>query len=281
MGKKRKEDYLFEDWYNDQLELIQDPEDRAAFERFAKTPAGRETFKGYLREEHFHQKLNEVDKLKQETLADKAAIDFRAAEIDEWYAQNAPLNKKLIEEKSELVKRLEAAEAELASVGLVAEGQSRRGGSVSEDLERKIERLEKEREALETKVAQIDGQLPEVLGTFLDVAWKGMKEGYEVSPKQVLEHSIKKRIDPYAAFNELTEPERERREQERWTKELEKAREEGRREERKSLMTSPDRIGRPAPFPVGEVFKRQGVAPDRAERLDRATEAFMALGDEA
>lgn len=280
MGRKRKEEYLFEDWYQDQLDLISDPEDKAAFERFAKTPAGKETFRGYLREEHFHQKLNEVDRLKQETLADKAAIDHRAAEIDEWYAQNAPLNKKLIEEKSELLRKLESAEAELASVGLVAENQSRRGGTVSEDLERKIERLEREREALENKVATIDGQLPEVLGTFLDVAWKGMKEGYEVSPKQVLEHSIKKRIDPYTAFSELTQPEREKREQEFWNKELEKAREEGRREERKSLIASPDRIGRPAPFPVGDIFKRSDSQPDRASRLDKATEAFMALGDE-
>jgi hypothetical protein len=263
-----KEDVLFAEWLAETKESFGSDDERAQFEKFATGTAGKAVFKGYLREKDYHRALNDANKKQREVEAKETELAGKYNEIDQWYAINAPVNEQLKKEKSELTRKLEEAQRELTEVGL---GDVRGRGeksAVVDDLEKRLADEQNKRDALEKRVIAIDTNFPAVLENLLDVSHRITKEGYSVSPKEVLQHSLRKRLSPLDALNELTADEREKREQARWTKELEKAKEEGRREERKSNVASPDRLKQSNPF-----FETLQKKMEQTSKYDRRSEA--------
>lgn len=270
-----KEDVLFQEWLEETAAAFEDPADKAAFEAFAQKPAGKNVFKGHLRENRFHQKMSEVDQKEKQLEAEHFNLTQKASELDVWYKENLPVTQRLKDDKSELTRQLEAARSELAELGLDVRGHERKG-AVSEDLEKRWKDAEARNAALEARVIAMDTNFPIILGEFLDVSHKANKENYDVSPRDIMNYTMKKRVDPQTAFNELTATEREKREEAKFAKAIEKAKEEGRREALKSTVHSPDRL-RPA-LPFFQTLK-PAVADDKDARASEAIAIFMDQAD--
>lgn len=271
-----KEDVLFKSWLDEVKADLQSDEDRAAFEKFATGGAGKNIFKGYLREKDYHRERTEVDKKEKQLVAKETELQHRFNEVDEWYALNKPQVDKLKDQNTDLLKELEKAKAELADTDFGDRGFEKKS-AVVDNLEKRLSEQLERNKSLEERVVRMDNNFPQVLGKFLEVTHVINKEGYDVSPLDVLNHSLSKRQDPLASLNELTADVREKREQEKWTKELEKAKEEGRREERKNHVASPDRLQQSNPF--FDSIRKVQEPLDKQARRSNAVGIF--LEDEA
>ena len=259
--KKKSEADEFQVW-KDKIASEGSEEEQAAFAKFIEGSVGKQLIKGSLMMDEFHRRMNDLHQQKLALDADEVSLSNRVSEIDKWYEINKPVNDKLKQEKSRLAGELEEARQQLEELGLAVQGERKRGAPVSDELREEFETLKREKKSLEDQVMRMDNNFPQVVGTLLDVTWRGMLDGYkDVSPKDVLQHAIKKGIDPYAAYDELTAPERQRREKDAYDKEIEKirkeAREEGRREVLKSSIASPDRLRSSTPF-FEQVNKSRG-----------------------
>ena len=277
--KKKSEADEFQAW-KDKIASEGSEEEQAAFAKFIEGSVGKQLIKGSLMMDEFHRRMNDLHQQKLALDADEVSLSNRVSEIDKWYEINKPVNDKLKQEKSRLAGELEEARQQLEELGLAVQGNGKRGAPVNDELREEFETLKREKKSLEDQVMRMDNNFPQVVGTLLDVTWRGMLDGYkDVSPKDVLQHAIKKGIDPYAAYDELTAPERQRREKETYDKEIEKirkeAREEGRREVLKSSIASPDRLRSATPF-FEQVNKSRG---DEAKFA--AKEEAISMLDEA
>lgn len=269
----KKEDALFQAWLEDVKERIaDDPELEEKFDAFVAHPIGKEVFRGHLREADYHRKAQALADERRMVEAEKEQLNTRATELEAWYEQNAPINERLKAERDELRARLEAgSDSE-------SEPPARGRESAVDDLTKKeIEELKSKLAETEAWAKQVDVGVPALMGGFLDVAVRSVKEGFEIKPRELMEYAMKKRIDPEQAYAEITAEERQKRAEADMEKRLEKAKEEGRREALKSQVASPDRLRAAAPAIWQQAFNKTPQA--RGERVDSAVEAWLDTAD--
>lgn len=261
----KKEDAEFSAWLEDLAGSLA-PEDSTLLKSWAqKAPEKfREKFRDGLREGDYYRKLERLN-------ANARELARREREIGSLVQTR---EQEIAEERrraAELQKRLELTEAQLAAMGLTTEEEPG-GNQVMSDVSK--EDVAKLREALEAQKARLeamDRAFPAVLAESLEVGAEIAKEGWKVSPSEVLRLSLERQQPPKAILQTLTKEERESREKDRFEKEKAKWMEEGRREVL-SRLPSPDHLRPLGPTIVDTLREKGGAA--RHERVNAAVELY-------
>ncbi len=272
-----KEDALYTEWINEFK--AKKPEAAAAVDALVAADPEREVFRGVLRERDYYTKLNEYNTEKQRLEAEKVKVLGTARQQQEWHTKADAEYKKALSEKKTLQTRLRALEdkasefgVDLESIGDVTDAKPRgNGGSVVDET------ITRELEALRGKVEFFDKALPKVLGDLTGVIRESLKEGFDVDPQDILAYASENNVDTRTAFAELTREEREKRTEKLFNDELDKAREEGRREAL-SKLPGPDRIRQSGPTVVDALLEKDRPGLTNQERVSAAVKDFLEMG---
>ena len=248
-----REDQAFQDWANE-VKVKFPEEARANFEALLAHDAAKDVFRGHLREKDYYQRVEKVAEERKALEADKAAVW-------EWWEAEAPKNKVLLAERDELLSRLEG-------VG----GQPM--GTPSETVSKtEVEELRKQVAAAESRVKNLDGALPNVLRDLAGVLYRANREGFDIDPSTVVNHSVERSVTLSNAYEALTADARAKRAEADMTKALQKAKEEGAREAL-SKLPSPDYLRGHGPS-VTDVVSGGGIPSTKNERLRGALNAYV------
>lgn len=253
-----KEDVAYQEWLKEVTGKLP-TEVQEAFKAVTEHEAGKEIFRGISRREDYNRRVNEVENTRKQ--------------LNTWWEQEKPRNEKLIEERAALVERASQYERQLKEYGLLEDapgGTTRIASAPSVVKKEELSELEKR---LADRITAIDRALPSFLGDFADTIYKTAKEGYNVTPREVLAHAMENNLSPGAAFDALTYTEREKRAAENAKKDQEKWKEEGRRQAL-SQLSSPAQI-RPAGPNILDTLRDKEFRTDQRSRVDAAVKEFM------
>lgn len=202
----KREDQAFEAWCEEVEATLGSDEEITAFRQFSASDAGRDVFRGTLREKDYYTKLNNLNSEKEE-------LEKAQEELTEWWEQEEPIRAALVKERDEL-----KAKADTGDPG----GPPNQVAGISPEEFAMIR-------AKAQKADAIDKILPKVLGDYGAVLQDAMKNGYEIDPREIMATSVSRGIDPYRAYDMLTADQRRTRANEAHKQEQEKWFEEGRR----------------------------------------------------
>jgi len=272
-----KEDALYQEWINEFK--AKKPEAAAALDALVQADPEREVFRGVLRERDYYTKLNDYNTEKQKLEAEKVRVLGTARQQQEWHTKADAEYKRAIQEKKTLTTRLRALEDKASEFGVDIESPSDGPGATSRGNGGSVvdENFSKELELLRGKVEFFDKALPKVLGDLTGVIRESLKEGYDVDPQDILAYASENNVDTRTAFAELTREEREKRTERLFNDELDKAREEGRREAL-SKLPGPDRIRQNGPTVVDALLDKDRVGLTNQERVSAAVKDFLEMG---
>lgn len=264
MGKKSSEEQ-YRAWVKEVEESLAEDQ-KAHFQALVNSEAGQKVFGGHLREKDYYTRLNEHTAAVKEFEATKE-------QMYAWYNSEAPKVERTFKEKQALEQRLQEYERQLAEQGFIDPAvvpQTARDAV-------KREELEAIRQENQRRLQMFDQALPQLLGDIGDVMYKSISEGYKVNPKDVIKYALENKVDPNRAFEELTADERRSREEKRLKEELQKAREEGRREAMSKFPT-PDMHRPSGPSVVDSLQDPNFKAPSQRDRVNEAVKEFLATG---
>lgn len=251
-----KEDAAYAVWKQDIEARL--PEDlRSNFQAITAHDAGREVFRGNLRQEEFNRRVNEVAAEKQR--------------LSTWFNEEAPKNARLVSEQADLQRKLEAYEKTLEELGL-DESVTRKADTVHSVA--KKEEVEDLKKAVEEKLRLFDQALPRLLGDLSSVIQTSITEKFNIDPRAVLNYAAENQLNPIQAFEQMTAGERTRRAGESQKALEEKWKEEGRREAL-SKLPNPDRIRASGPTIVDTLSRTDFASSDPRTRVDAAVKDFL------
>lgn len=235
----------------------------------AGTEAGRELFRGGLRTSDYYKRLETLNTEKQQ-------IQETAARQKAWFDQAEPKVKRSVQEAEKLKAKLRALEDKAADAGFdlddVGEPKRGNGAPVAADSS-----FADELKELRGKVDFYDKALPRVLGELTGIVKDSIRDNYDVDPIEVIRYSTERGVNPRTAFEQMTSEVREQRAQKALEEELDKAREEGRKEALSKLQ-GPDRIRPAGPSIVDALQVKDAPAVGHNERVRDAVKDFMELG---
>lgn len=255
----RREDEKFEAWVEEVCEGL-DAQKAEAFRLFAESDAGRDMYRGTIRQNDYYTRLNEFNEEKKDFESERERLEARAEELEQWYETESPKNAALLKERDLLKKQLE----ELGS----SNPPSATSGISSEELATLKAQVE--------KAQQLDRMLPGVLADTLRVAIEAQKEGYEVDPAEVFRVSLQQGVRPYKAYEHLTHEARAKKYEAQREEERKKWVEEGRRAALSESNGSPDHFGSTQPSVV-DFLQRKGSDEEEISHADRVRKAVAAL----
>jgi len=248
----RKEDAAYEEWLEEIKESHPDVAD--TLDTLAETDAGRELFRGGLREKDYYRRLNELRDARTE-------IEREGQEQVSWWESAKPEYERAIQERDEAIAQLEAA------------GNMNRQGSGNGTPPSNNEDLEQ----MKARLAAMDQAYPQVMLGMFEAQQAALREGLQYKPDEVLQEAFKKKISPLQAFNEIVAPQRQEKAKGMLESELNKAREEGRKEAL-SKLSGPDRVlKRQGPSIVDALTGDAEVLSDPRKRRDAAVADFLEL----
>lgn len=264
----RKEDNAYSEWL-DEIKA-KHPDIAPTLDSLAETDAGREIFRGGLREADYYRRLNEIRDEREE-------IERRALEVEEegqrqvsWWQEAKPTYDSALETAQEYQRRLEAFQAQLKGEDEVdPKNAYSNGGAPAVN--------NKELEELKQRVQLMDSAYPQVMLGLFKAQQAAMQEGLAFDPNQVLDKVYREKVTPIQAFDQLVKPQREEKAKHMLENELNKAREEGRREAL-SKLSGPDRAVRPSGPSIVDALRGDAqVLTDERQRRDAAVRDWMEL----
>jgi hypothetical protein len=277
---KQKVEAEYQAWLKE-VESKLDDTAKSAWQTLTGSPVAQELFGGHLREADYYRKLNDVTEQKRAAEAEKsrleqekAALDRDVQSVDEWFKREQPKNQRLVAEREALAARLNAAEERLKQYGLEDElpeaprVQANGRGRDSED------ELRQEIDALRRQVTQYDRALPTILADYGQVMTKIAKEGYDVDPAKIIEYTTTNGVKLTQAYDHLVADQRKAKEATERAEELDKVREEARREAL-SKLPSPGAAFRPIGPSIQEVVKNAEQYSDPQKRVALAVQDFL------
>jgi hypothetical protein len=255
----KKEDAAFKEWSEALGEEIEESE-KEALTAWLALPVAREVFRGTIGQKELYRRMNEVEVQRKE-------VEAKEAELNEWYEANAPVVEAVAKERDELL-------AQLATRGSgnppPAEGT---GVKLSKDELAEIR-------AKAAKVDVLDKLLPSVLTDVGRVLQDSIKNNFDVDPGEVIQLSLKKGVEPWRAYLDLTAEERQKREEAGREAERKKWFEDGKRS---VTSNSPDHFQPSGPSVVDFLHElNKGAAAGGKDPLstrDRVNAAISALQD--
>jgi hypothetical protein len=278
---KQKTEAEYQKWVEEQ-EAKLTGEERDAFKKLTSSKAGVDVFGGHLREADYYKRLNELTEERRAFDAAQAALKAEQEqfaqivnEVDRWHQEEKPKNEKLSRYAAELEHQVNAYQERLKAVGLGADDppatsrEAKVTGQAEEELRKQIAELKQQQ-------AVFDKAVPKVFEDFADVFVRLTKDGFEVDPRRVIQHAQTKRVDLARAYDELTADQRAKRATESREKELDKAREEGRREALAKIPAGAKLT--PATPSILDALQSKHDPSSNASRVDAAVKSFLELG---
>lgn len=242
---KKKTEKEYQEWIEDVMGKM--PEElQPHLKQIAESPVGMELFGGHLREQEFHRRLSEINEARKAVDTERQALETGrtslandVARVESWVKTEVPKFNKMRAER-------DALKAQLAE--FLGE-EPTPGGLVKTNNTESNDELMNEVQRLRQQVAYFDATVPAVLADFGTVLYQAQKDGFEIDPRQLIDHSMQKTGSLTRSFEELTADQRKAREEKRYKDEIEKAKEEARREIL-SQSPTPDRFRLPGPTPA-------------------------------
>ncbi len=264
-----EEDAKYAAWKAEVAKGFTTDEDKAAFERISASQVAREQFfRGTIRQDEFHRRLNEINTEKGTLAQQRQALEEEAAKVVDWYKSEAPKNEVLLKTKANLEAQLAAYQNALIERGVDPSNftqqqtpAQQRAAASGTDAQQVIE--------LQRQIALMNQQLPLIIADVAQVNHQIVKEGWDVDPATVLQYSIQRGVRATDALAQLTADQRQKRDAENLEKRLAAAREEGKRELMAAHPTSD--YGRGAPrMGIGDMQKQLAELGDRDKRREAA-----------
>jgi DNA repair exonuclease SbcCD ATPase subunit len=265
----KREDEAYRAW----LEEVKskNPDVAPVLDQFAETEAGREIFRGGLREADYYRRLNEFHAEKEKLTAAEQQFQKDVELQSKWWEEAKPTYDRTVQEAAELRQRLEAVKKEY---GVDPNDLVSKPVSPSPQPDNTIV---KELKALEARVQAMDRNFPGVTLGLLQAQQAAFQEGLTFDPQAVFQRVYQNGVDPLTAFNQLAAPQREEKVKKVLEGELERAREEGRKEAL-SKLSGPDRmIGAARPSIVETLRSSEAPIANRNDRVDAAVKDFIEL----
>jgi DNA repair exonuclease SbcCD ATPase subunit len=268
MKKKTEADY--QEWIEKTLSTLPEAK-REAFRTFTSGEEGFKLFGDYQRERDYYTKLNEVSEEKQTIEQRKAELERTQKEFEDnlksarhWYATETSRFKN---ERAAMQDELTSLREKLREYGLEDEAPSTTKVQRSSDVE-----LREQLAQLQQRVLFMDQAVPKVLADAIEVTKRAVKDGFEFDSANLLNHLSQRGGDLPSAYDALTAEQRQRRADEQRKKEIDAAREEGRRSAL-STATSPDGI-RPGGPSVSDFLAGMNSKLSREQRIDAAVQSY-------
>jgi hypothetical protein len=272
---KKKTEKEYQEWMEDVMEKA--PQElHSALKSVLDAPAGMELFGGHLREREFHKRLSEIDEARktfeqerQELANAQSVLANDAARLEGWVQTEVPKFEQMKAERNRLRAEREALRSRLAEFGVE---EPTLGGPVvkTEDNKEANSELIAEVRRLQQQVASMDATMPVLLSDYGTVLNRAIKENFELDPKALIDHATQKSGNLIRSYEELTAPQRAKRAEEAYKAEIEKVREETRREMLAQGAT-PERL-RPSGPTIVDTIKGAGVTQD--QRVSSAVDAW-------
>lgn len=235
----KQEDDAFAAWQaNFAKEFESDPDAKAAWETLSgKAPDKvREHFyRGTLRQEDYHRRLNDVHTEKQQAAAVKAQAEALVKQNEDWWKLSKP-------EYDKAVKQKQVALALLAEHGLVGEGNQGDGGRPpAEGRQQMSGQNDEEFQRLKATLDGIAIGLPNYMQDFAAVNDELRRNNWSVGLRDVQAYSSTRGVSLQQALVDLTADERQKRQEDDIAKKIAAGVEEETRKRMASLPT-PDYV---------------------------------------
>lgn len=250
----KKEDALFTSW-GEELASELETDEQDSLKAWLALPVAKEVFRGTLGQKEIARRMNEIH-------AEKEKLEEDRAGLQAWYDEEAPKNEALISERDALRVQLEAAPSGNPPPS------AKSGFSISaEDLA--------ELKAKAKKVDMLDKLIPSVLGDVAQVLKESARDGFDIDPREVIQVSLQKGIEPYRAYLEMTADERESRAVKSKEDELKKAFEAGRQSVQSN---SPDHFQPSGPSVIDFIQELNSGKRVESTKSSRVGDALKELG---
>lgn len=279
MSKREDED--FAKWLGDRMGELKgkDPDAAKHLEALASSEAGRELYRGSIREADYYRRLNEHTETKRQEEArlqeERKAFEADLQKQTEWFKKAKPEYETAVKQREEYKRKLDAYEKQLKELGVESPNPPAAQPPHADNEE--IVALKKMVSDYGTRVEQMDRAFPQFMTQLAEVAFQSNKEGFNVPPSKIMETVFSDNVSPVLAYEKLTKEERVKRATAELEKRLEEAKELGRKEALSSLQ-NPGRIPLSAPSMVDTL--RSGEAPgltDPTARRDAAIAEFLEM----
>lgn len=256
----RKEDAAYAEWMGEIKTKHPDVAD--TLDALAETDAGREIFRGGLREADYYRKLNDIRDARTE-------LDEEAVKQESWWEQAKPEYARALAERDEAVQKLEAAAMNRDPGGS--------GGGNGAPAPAAPPSNPKELEELRQRIGAMDQAYPQVMLGMFEAQQAALREGLEYKPDEVLKMAFDKRMKPLDAFNVIVADQRTEKAKGMLENELTKAREEGYKQAL-SKLSGPDQILKRQGTSIVEALNGDAeVLTDQNKRRDAAVQDFLEL----
>ena len=238
MSKREDENYAA--WNKEVSEEL--PEDsREAFATLAETEVAKERFfRGTIRTDDYHRRLNEVNEMKTE-------LEGARDELYTWYEEETPKQEALIEERDLLKQQL----AERKDDGDPPPPAGIPGFS-TEDLATL--------KAQAGKIEALDKIMPAVIADIGAITQDAFKNEFEVDMHEVMRVSLQQGVTPYKAYEDLTSSQRKDKYDKAQEAERDKWIAEGKRQALTARTGSPDSLD-----PAGPTWENLTRTPKEGE----------------
>jgi hypothetical protein len=254
----KREDEKYAAWIKEVSEELPE-EAREAFETLAETDVAKERFfRGSIRTDDYHRRLNEVDEMKKE-------LEGARDELYAWYEEETPKQEALIEERDLLKQQL--AEREGSGDPPPAAGIP---GFSTEDLAAL--------KAKADKIEALDKIMPAVIADVGAITQDAFKNEFEVDMHEVMRVSLQQGVTPYKAYEDLTSSQRKDRYDKAQEEQRNKWIEEGKRQALTAKTGSPDALGPAGPVWENLTKKDDGDAPTSRDRVSAALAELVETG---
>lgn len=227
----------------------------------------------FLRQADYTKKTTELSKERQQLEASARDTAARLQKWNDWWANAKPTleaQQQKAKQADELARKAAAYEAQLREYGLLEDHPTQTPGTprsrpVSDDYASELE-------ALKRQVGAIDTGALNYSTTMANLAYRAAKDGFDFDANTILEYSRQNGVSPVQAYEAITYPARQALWEKQYNEEIEKAKEEGKREVL-SKMPLPDRLRAPEPGSLDLL----AAAPDLGDRNTRMSEALKAF----
>lgn len=176
----------------------------------------------FLMQDDYTRKTQALAEERQAMQVEINKANQKVAAYDNWYQSEAPK----VEAAGREMQRLAALESALKSTGFNPQQAQAAPQAPTQDQAA----LLREMAALKDHIQKVDRGTFEASVTLPDLAFKAAKEGYSFDSRKIVEISTRTGVPLNAAFDEFIKDEREARNKASFEKQLDEAREAGRRD---------------------------------------------------
>lgn len=244
-------------------------------------------YRGTLRQEEFHRRLNEthdekrgVEEATKKLQAAQAAFQAEKTRWTGWYKENAPKAKAAVDEAAVLRKKvamLEARKDDLEDDPTLSEGRKH---AMTNEYEEAINGLKEQVSQLGQRLESVDNNIPGFIAEHTAAMEMSRDEGFKVDPHELTNLALNNNITPRQAYMHMTRELRETKAKEDYDKAIKDAEERGRRAALND-RPSPDHIRPSGPTVVDRLTgKTEPYATDRKSIVDGAVEEFRRIQSE-